>query len=416
VKKTTGTSVGIGPKKGWSKVTPKTSAVKTRKRKAAVSSDTEYNVEEDVSNIPATRSAVKKSVVKSVVKRVPPIVKFVPTDKISFHYPEYAHRWKFIYHRRLALERELGVEAMKVVEIVDLIREAGLMKTVSKLGPCYEQLVKEFLVNIPEDCDDPTSDDSQTVSVRGETIKFSPQIINNYLGVVEEECEALKVSDSQVCKVITANQIKVWPKKGKIPSVKLSVKYAMLNRIAATNWVPTTHSSDVATELGRLIFAIGTRKRVNLGKFIFEQTMKHAKTTAVKLPIAFPTLLCDLILEQQPALKYVTDVAKPREAPLSFHFKLFAKHHAPDIVGTSGTQAPEATMSRKEIVAALKDTCVMLDEKKTLFEKMIAALEKEEEVAEAEGSQNEEENAEENTESEAANSGDEEETDSSPED
>jgi hypothetical protein len=232
---------------------------------------------------------------------------------------------------------------------------------------------------------------------------------------VEEECEPLKVSDAQVCKVITANQIKVWPKKGKIPSAKLSVKYAMLNRIAATNWAPTTHSSDVATELGRLIFAIGTHKRINLGKFIFDQTMKHAKSTAVKLPIAFPTLLCDLILEQQPALKTVDDVAKPREAPLSFHFKLFAKHHAPDIVGTSGTKAPEATMSRKEIVAALKDTCAMLDEKKTLFEKMIAALEKEEEVAEVVGIQNEEENAEDNTESEAAESGDEEETDSNPE-
>ncbi|KAK2378168.1 hypothetical protein QL285_078752 [Trifolium repens] len=415
VRKTAGKSVGVGPKKGWSKVTPQVSGVKTRKRKVAAPSDTEYNVEEDVPNIPVTDTSVKKSAVKSTVKRVPPAVKSVPTDKVSFHYPEYSYRWKYIYHRRLALERELGEEAMKVVEVVDLIREAGLMKTISKLGPCYEQIVKEFLVNIPEDCDDPASDDFQTVFVRGEAIKFSPKIINNYLGIVEEECEPLKVSDAQVCKVITANQIKVWPKKGKIPSAKLSVKYAMLNRIAATNWAPTTHSSDVATELGRLIFAIGTHKRINLGKFIFDQTMKHAKSTAVKLPIAFPTLLCDLILEQQPALKTVDDVAKPREAPLSFHFKLFAKHHAPDIVGTSGTKAPEATMSRKEIVAALKDTCAMLDEKKTLFEKMIAALEKEEEVAEVVGIQNEEENAEDNTESEAAESGDEEETDSNPE-
>ncbi|KAK2374492.1 hypothetical protein QL285_075449 [Trifolium repens] len=414
VKKTTGTSVGIGPKKGWSKVTPKTSAVKTRKRKAAASSDTEYNVEEDVPNIPAPDTGMKKSAVKSTVKRAPTAVKSVPTDKISFHYPEYSYRWKYIYHRRLALERELGEEAQKVVEVVDLIREAGLMKTISKLGPCYEQIVKEFLVNIPEDCDDPASDDFQTVFVRGEAIKFSPKIINNYLGIVEEECQPLQVTDAQVCKVITANQIKVWPKKGKIPSAKLSVKYAMLNRIAATNWVPTTHSSDVATELGRLIFAVGTHKRINMGKFIFDQTIKHAKSTAVKLPIAFPTLLCDLILEQQPALKTVDDVAKPREAPLSFHFKLFAKHHAPDIVGTSGTQAPEVTMSRKDIVVALKDTCVMLDEKKALFEKMIAALEREEEVAEAADNQNEEENAEDNPESEAAESGDEEETDSDP--
>jgi hypothetical protein len=31
------------------------------------------------------------------------------------------------------------------------------MKTVSGLGDCYEKVVKEFLVNIPADCDNPVS-------------------------------------------------------------------------------------------------------------------------------------------------------------------------------------------------------------------------------------------------------------------
>ncbi|MCI56131.1 envelope-like protein, partial [Trifolium medium] len=35
---------------------------------------------------------------------------------------------------------------------MDLIKEAGLLKTVWGIGDCYERLVKEFLVNIPEDC------------------------------------------------------------------------------------------------------------------------------------------------------------------------------------------------------------------------------------------------------------------------
>jgi len=52
-----------------------------------------------------------------------------------------------------------------------------------------------------------------------------------------------------VCKEITANQVKVWHKKGKISSCKLSVKYAILNKIEDVNWVPTTHSSDIATGL-----------------------------------------------------------------------------------------------------------------------------------------------------------------------
>lgn len=339
------------------------------------SSDSDYNVEQDVPTIVESRSVSKKS----AVKKGPPNVKAVATDKISFHYPEYAHRWKFVFNRRLALERELGPDAFKVDDIVDLIREAGLIKTVHKLKNCYEQLVKEFLVNIPEDCDDPMSEEFQTVYVRGEKINFSPKVINNYLGIVEEDCEELKVSDNQVCKVLTANQIKAWPKKGKISSGKLSVKYAMLNRIAACNWVPTTHSSDIATTLGRLIYAVGTRKKFDFGTYIFEQTVKHGKTLAVKLPIAFPTLLCDIILDQAPGIKYDSDVPKKRESPLSFHYKLFGNHHVPDIVGTSGAAVDTTgSMTRKEIVTALKETCALLDERKALFERMIAALEREE--------------------------------------
>jgi phosphopantothenoylcysteine synthetase/decarboxylase len=41
-------------------------------------------------------------------------------------------------------------------------------------------------------------------------------------------------------------------------------------------------------------------------------------------------------------------------------------------------------MTRRDIISALKDTCSMLDERKTLFEKMIAALETEDQAAECE--------------------------------
>jgi len=63
----------------------------------------------------------------------------------------------------------------------------------------------------------------------------------------------LEVTDNQVSKEVIANQVKMWPKKGKISSGKLSVKYVILNRIGTTNWVPTTHSSDIATGLAKFI-------------------------------------------------------------------------------------------------------------------------------------------------------------------
>jgi hypothetical protein len=81
-------SAAIGPKKGWSKVAPKvTSEKKSKKRKLVELSDSEYeNVEADVPHIPVTAQR------KSAGKKTAASVSDVPTDNISFHYPEYAQR------------------------------------------------------------------------------------------------------------------------------------------------------------------------------------------------------------------------------------------------------------------------------------------------------------------------------------
>jgi hypothetical protein len=208
------------------------------------------------------------------------------------------------------LERELGPDALEIKEVVNLIKNADLEKTVSNMGDCYEKLVKEFLVNIPVDCDDPMSKDYHIFYVRGRKVMFSAAIINRYLGINEIDCVDAEISDNQVCKVITTNQVKVWPKKGKTSSGKLSVKYAILNRIGAANWVPTTHSSDIATGMAKFIYCIGTKTKMNYGAYIFEQTIRHGKSDAVKLPIAFPTLLSRIIVDQQPGILAVADVPK----------------------------------------------------------------------------------------------------------
>jgi hypothetical protein len=169
-------STGVGPKKSRSKVKVKTTGGTSRKRKVITSSESDYDVEEDVPNI--TTTGTRKSVGKKTVQTV----ENVPIDKVSFHLPEFAQRWKFIYHRRVAVERELSEETVRIKEIMDLIKRVGLIKTVCNLGDCYEKLVSEFIVNIPEDCDNPLSKEFQKVYVRGECVNFSPNIINKFWG------------------------------------------------------------------------------------------------------------------------------------------------------------------------------------------------------------------------------------------
>ncbi|KAH1193584.1 hypothetical protein GmHk_19G054597 [Glycine max] len=380
-------------------------AIPSKKRKEISSSDSDNDVELDVS----TSKRAKKS-----GKKVPENVPDAPLDNISFHSIGNAERWKFVYQPRLALERELGRAALDCKETMDLIKAAGLLKTVTKLGDCYESLVREFIVNIPSDITNRKSDEYQRVFVRGKCVRFSPAVINKYLGRPTDGVVDTTVSEHQIAKEITAKQIQHWPKKGKLSAGKLSVKYAILHRIGAANWVPTNHTSTVATGLGKFLYAVGTKSKFNFGNYIFDQTVKHSESFAVKLPIAFPTVLCGIMLSQHPNILNYTDSVMKRESPLSLHYKLFEGTHVPDIVSTSG----KAAVSKDALIAELKDTCKVLEatikattEKKTELERLInrlsesgindgeAAEEEVEAAEEEEEAAEEEEDAAEDTES-----------------
>ncbi|XP_050908460.1 uncharacterized protein LOC127122101 [Lathyrus oleraceus] len=119
VKKT----AGIGPSKPWSKV-------EVGKRKERDSFDSKEDVKDDVPDIsPAKRQAVQKSPGKAVA---------VHLDNISFHLEDGAAKWTYVIQRRVAIERELGQEAIEVKEVIELIKNVGLVKTVVTLPQCYE--------------------------------------------------------------------------------------------------------------------------------------------------------------------------------------------------------------------------------------------------------------------------------------
>ncbi|KAH1214932.1 hypothetical protein GmHk_13G036183 [Glycine max] len=358
-------------------ITPATSrrskvAIPSKKRKEISSSDTDDDVELDVSTSKRAKTSGRK---------VPGNVPDAPLDNISFHSIGNVEKWKYVYQRRLALERELGRAAMDCKEIMDLIKAAGLLKTVSKLGDCYEGLVREFIVNIPSDISNRKSDDYQRVFVRGKCVRFSPAVINKYLGRPTDGVIDIDVSEHQIAKEITAKRVQHWPKKGKLSAGKLSVKYAILHRIGAANWVPTNHTSTVATGLGKFLYAVGTKSKFNFGNYIFDQTVKHSESFAVKLPIAFPTVLCGIMLSQHPNMLNYTDSVMKRESPLSLHYKLFEGTHVPDIVSTSGKAAASGAVSKDALIAELKDTCKVLEatikantEKKMELERLIKRL------------------------------------------
>ncbi|XP_058762822.1 uncharacterized protein LOC131636192 [Vicia villosa] len=127
------TSVGLA--KSWSKV-----VVPSRKRKLISSSDFKTESDEDVRDImPHRRSTATKTCV------------IIPE--------KYAGKWQFVNQRRISLEREPGKYLSKYKDVEKLIEASRLRRTITSFGPCYEGLVKEFVISVSVGCDDPNSKD-----------------------------------------------------------------------------------------------------------------------------------------------------------------------------------------------------------------------------------------------------------------
>jgi hypothetical protein len=238
-------------------------------------------------------------------------------------------------------------------------------------------------------------------------VKFSPTTINEYLGrdptIETDEAELVR----EVTKEITGGQVKEWPKKGLPSTGTLSVKYAILNRIGAANWTPTNHGSGITPVLAKMIYLIGTKKKINFGEHVFYQTMKHADTFATKLPIAFPCLITGMILRQFPNILYPEDSPNKKPHVLSYDYKLFVGSHVPDIVFSKGKEAGEASGSlpranKDDVLAELMEISKTLGEtiktsttRKAHVDNLIKSIMQEAEVEGENGAENDEE-AEEN--------------------
>lgn len=158
----------------------------------------------------------------------------------------------------------------------------------------------------------------------------------------------------EMASVITGKLVKKWPKKGLLPSGKLTAKYVVVNKIGAANWLATNHTSGGTPQLARLIFLIGTGAKVDFGQHVFEQTIKHVGSFVVKLPIMFPYLLIELILQQNPGILKDDELQGKKVLPLNFDYRMFAGTHVLDIVlyaakgGASASGAKRVTDSSKE--------------------------------------------------------------------
>ncbi|XP_050877820.1 uncharacterized protein LOC127081622 [Lathyrus oleraceus] len=267
--------------------------------------------------------------------------------------------------------------------LVNLVKTsiANRMRKRRSMAEIRTGLVKEFIVNIPDESYGKSIREVCKVVVRGKCVNLSPTIINRFLERGTDEGVDLEATDNEICRMITAGQVNEWPSRKHLATSKLTVKYAFLHKIGSANWVPTNHISTISIALGRIIHAIGTRVNYDFGRFIFEQTIRHASTNAVKLPIAFPSIICGIILSQQPGILRTSDIPSRRKIPLSIHYKLFKGSHVNDVM----TSARRESSPKGSLIDQLKEICKELDNgikvakaRKEALKVLICSLEREE--------------------------------------
>ncbi|XP_050874865.1 uncharacterized protein LOC127078453 [Lathyrus oleraceus] len=267
-----------------------------------------------------------------------------------------------------------------LMEVTPLRMIPGNVPSSPSMTRAKQGIVKEFIVNIPDESYGKSSREVCKVVVRGKCVKLSPTVINKFLGRGTDEGVDLEATDNEICRMITAGQVNEWPSRKHLAASKLTVKYPILHKIRSANWVPTNHISTLSIALGRIIHAIGSRDNYDFGKFIFEQTIRHASTNAIKLPIAFTSIICGIILSQKPGILSTSDIPSRRKTPLSIHYKLFEGSHVKDVM-TSGRR--EST-TKGSLIDQLKETCKELEDgirvvraRKEALEVLICSLERE---------------------------------------
>ena len=83
--------------------------------------------------------------------------------------------------RCIADEVNVSSKHHSCLRVMDLIVKTGFSKTISNVGSFYPELIREFIVNLPSEFNNPSSPDYQAVHIRGSKFKISPAIINGFL-------------------------------------------------------------------------------------------------------------------------------------------------------------------------------------------------------------------------------------------
>ncbi|VFQ81973.1 unnamed protein product [Cuscuta campestris] len=206
-----------------------------------------------------------------------------------------------IAKKTILLQRSIDVEDFEAkTNLIPVLKKCNLLKSITLPGSYVRKVIQEFYCNLSEGCNIHTNSSYHKVFVREKTFDLSPTKINQFLNIKPPSSE-INVNERQVWTDLTNGERISQSTKSKMPSSILKSSYAILFRVAAYHWLPTTHMNTVPLCIATLIYKIKHEIPVNLGKIIFDQIMsfasERAKQNSNGLP--YPLLIYQMLKSQK---------------------------------------------------------------------------------------------------------------------
>ncbi|XP_019172448.1 PREDICTED: uncharacterized protein LOC109167834 [Ipomoea nil] len=156
---------------------------------------------------PSTRSRGR-----SITPEVPPVEETEPSVyRPQFVSPAAQTKWATMVRRDLIVQRSVDENQLNsVCDILPLLNEVGLLKTVTDICPYSKLLTYEFYCNLSNEIDILTGPRPMQIFIRGRWYVFGPDMINEYYGLPAVQEEAVTDWDL-VARTLTGGQTESWP-------------------------------------------------------------------------------------------------------------------------------------------------------------------------------------------------------------
>nr|GMD14374.1 uncharacterized protein LOC109181161 [Ipomoea batatas] len=308
----------------------------------------------------------------------------------------------------LLLQRNIDVENFTACcNLIDLLRSQNLLQTVTNVGPYCDLVTREFYSNLTEATVDRDSAHFHNVYIRRHWYDFSPAVINDFFDRTEVDVQFSPDYDL-IASSLSNSRYRTWPKRdakklgkqGDLESSFLPSSYAILLRMATTNWLPTVTVHSVSKKMAVLLFKIRNNIPFNLGELIFDHIMafRHGQGKEDKVLLPFSSLIYGILCKQGFRKHPQEDELSPTSM-YSIDRRLFFKSHLDDCSTFKSAVVPEgesvsSTRSRvsvdfaavsarvlttQSILKSLKSTVVQMEKVLLEDEKLLQSFETDDE-------------------------------------